>query len=101
MNHPPAFRWSPLGVAAVGVLLGLGLGVASQPMAAAAQPASAQQAPAQAKAAMTVTVASPTRQPLAQTLSATGSLAAWQEAVVGAEVPGLRLVAVPVDWFDE
>jgi RND family efflux transporter MFP subunit len=62
--------------------------------------ATAREAPAQPKAAMTVTVANPGSQALAQTLSATGGLAAWQEAVVGAEVQGLRLVSVPVQVGD-
>lgn len=95
MNTTSLFRLSPLGGATVALLICLGLGLGSQRMAATAQ-----EAPAQPKAAMTVTVANPGSQALAQTLSATGGLAAWQEAVVGAEVQGLRLVSVPVQVGD-
>lgn len=94
MNHNnPPFRGRRLGDTLSALMLFLGVVV--QPVAA-----SAQAAPHQPRAAMTVTVTSPGLQTLAQTLSATGSLAAWQEAVVGAEVQGLRLVAVPVQVGD-
>ena len=92
MNTTSSFRLSPLGGAAAALLICLGVGLGSQRMAATAQ-----EAPAQPKAAMTVTVANPAQQALVQTLSATGGLAAWQEAVVGAEVErGRRLLVEPV-----
>ena len=47
--------------------------------------------PAAAKPALTVTVETPSRANWAQTLTANGSVAAWQEASVGAQTNGLRL----------
>lgn len=46
------------------------------------------------KPAMTVTVAFPQRATWSQTLTANGSVAAWQEASVGSEANGLRLADV-------
>lgn len=63
----------------------------------AADPAPA--APA-ARAALTVTVASPQKTRLAQTVPANGSLHAWQEASVGAEANGWRLAEVAVNVGD-
>jgi HlyD family secretion protein len=50
---------------------------------------------------MTVTVAQPQNQQLSQRLSANGSVAAWQEASVGAEIGGLRLTQVRVNVGDQ
>lgn len=71
-----------MAVAAVAVAAGLALKpekVASAPTAPAPRPA------------LTVAVATPEPQRLPQMLAANGSIAAWQEAVVGAEVAGFRL----------
>lgn len=57
--------------------------------------------PTVAKPAMTVTVAPPQNQQLAQRISANGSVAAWQEASVGAEIGGLRLTDVRVNVGDQ
>ena len=58
-------------------------------------------APAAApKPAMTVTTAKPESASLALQLQANGNIAAWQEASVGAEVPGLRLATVNVNVGD-
>ena len=62
-----------------------------------AAPASAQAAP---KPALTVTVALPERLRLPITLAANGNIAAWQEAVIGAESSGLRLTDVRVNVGD-
>ncbi|MEH3085677.1 MAG: efflux RND transporter periplasmic adaptor subunit [Xylophilus ampelinus] len=54
-----------------------------------------------ARPALTVTVAQPTRSALPVTLAANGSVAAWQEAVIGSEASGLRLTEVRAsvgDW---
>ena len=56
---------------------------------------------AAAKPAMTVTVAQPQNQQLSQRLSANGTVAAWQEASVGAEIGGLRLTEVRVNVGDQ
>ena len=53
-----------------------------------------------AKPALTVTTTQPQTQLLANQLSANGSVAAWQEAVVGSESNGLRLAEVLVNVGD-
>ena len=53
-----------------------------------------------AKAALTVTVTSAQRSDLSTGLTANGSIAAWQEAIVGAESNGLRLAEVRVNVGD-
>ena len=63
----------------------------------AATPANAQAAP---KPALTVTVAIPQSVRLPITLAANGNIAAWQEAVIGAESSGLRLTDVRVNVGD-
>ena len=50
--------------------------------------------------ALTVTLSSPSRVDWPLRLSATGSIAAWQEVVVGAEVSGWRLVEVAAQIGD-
>ena len=72
-------------------------GAAASPAATAAEPGAA---PAAAKPAMTVTTARPETASLALQLQANGNIAAWQEASVGAEVPGLRLATVSVNIGD-
>ena len=56
--------------------------------------------PAPAKPSLTVTVAQPKAGNLAQKISATGNLAAWQEALIGAEANGLRVTEVRVNVGD-
>lgn len=75
-------------------------GAAASPAATAAEPSAAGAAPAAAKPAMTVTTAKPETASLALQLLANGNIAAWQEASVGAEVPGLRLATVSVNIGD-
>lgn len=50
--------------------------------------------------ALTVTLSKPSTDSLPLSLQANGNIAAWQEASVGAEVPGLRLAAVNVNVGD-
>jgi RND family efflux transporter MFP subunit len=50
--------------------------------------------------ALTVTAIRPEPRELPLTLTANGSIAAWQEAVIGAEVGGLRLAAIHVQVGD-
>ena len=71
-----------MGIAVVAVLAGAVL---------AAKAAEDKKVPAVAKPALTVTVVTPQRTELASTLVATGNIAAWQEALIGAEVNGLKL----------
>lgn len=58
------------------------------------------QAPGAAKPALTVTVVTPQTSSLPQTVRANGSLAAWQEAIVGAEANGLKIKEVRVNVGD-
>ena len=51
-------------------------------------------------AAITVTEATATEFPWQDAIKATGAIAAWQEAVTGAEISGQRLVAVMADVGD-
>jgi RND family efflux transporter MFP subunit len=59
---------------------------------AASVAAAARAASGSSRPALTVTVITPQRSDWPQTVAANGSVAAWQELVVGAELPGLRLV---------
>lgn len=56
---------------------------------------------ASAKPALTVATALPQRLELPVTLSANGSIAAWQEAIIGSESNGLRLLQVRVNVGDK
>ena len=55
---------------------------------------------AKIKAALTVTLVSPERSQWPRSLMANGTIAAWQEAVIGTEIGGLRLVDVRVNVGD-
>lgn len=55
---------------------------------------------AQGKPALSVTTTQPLRQSLPVRITANGSVVAWQEAIVGTEVAGLRLTEVRVDVGD-
>jgi RND family efflux transporter MFP subunit len=57
-------------------------------------------APGAPKPALVVTVARPEKAEVADVLTANGSIAAWQEATVGAEVAGLRIAEVRADVGD-
>ncbi|MBL8484625.1 MAG: efflux RND transporter periplasmic adaptor subunit [Rhodocyclaceae bacterium] len=61
---------------------------------------SAAPAAAQPRAALTVTVATATTAEWPLTLAAGGAIAPWQEAVVGAQVAGLRLAEIRVNVGD-
>ena len=54
-------------------------------------------ASAPAKAALTISVVSPAMASVPVLLQANGNIAAWQEALVGAEAAGLRLATVQAD----
>jgi len=72
----------------LGVALALGLSSSGSVQAQVAKPA------------LTVTLASVRQETLPLQLAANGSLAAWQESVIGAQVNGLRLTEVRVDVGD-
>jgi len=85
-------------VALVAACAALAVAVAVQ--AADDKAAKATPAAASAKAALTVTATSAQRSSLSTALTANGSVAAWQEAVVGAESNGMRLAEVRVNVGD-
>jgi RND family efflux transporter MFP subunit len=66
----------------------------------AAQAADDRQLPAAAKPSLTVTVVTPQTASMAQKISANGNLAAWQEAIIGAEANGLKITDVRVNVGD-
>jgi RND family efflux transporter MFP subunit len=86
----------PLALAAASLLLAAGGGTAllvhaqdsKAPAAAAPRPA------------LTVTVTTPLRATVATAVAANGNIAAWQEAIVGAEANGMRLAEVLVNVGD-
>ena len=63
--------------------------------ASSAGPAAAAVTPA-----LTITTTRPLRQAWSRTLGAQGSISAWQEAVIGAEVGGMRIAEVRVNVGD-
>ena len=66
----------------------------------AASDKSASAAPAPGKPALSVSVVQPQRATLGLRVVANGNVAAWQEAIVGAELQGLRLAEVRVNVGD-
>lgn len=66
----------------------------------AAAPVSSGASAVQARPALTVTVTKPQSQRWPVTLTANGSIAPWQEIVVGSEISGLRLTDVLVNVGD-
>jgi HlyD family secretion protein len=85
-RHPQVIA----GLLALALLLGAGrLGAQDDPKAAAAP-----------KPALTVSTVQPRQVQLPVTIAATGNIAAWQEASVGAEAGGQRLTEVRVNVGD-
>jgi HlyD family secretion protein len=84
---------------AIGAISLPAIGLFSSQTQAQGSPAAKSVAPA-AKAALTVSSVSPTSGNLAVKLSANGTIAAWQEASIGAEVNGLKLSDVRVNVGD-
>jgi HlyD family secretion protein len=102
--HSPRPLWKrPFVLVSVLVLAALALWLLLRPAAKPDGPATtaaAKAASAPVQPSLTVTVTSPQRADWPQTVSANGGIAAWQEAVIGAEVPGLRLTEVAVQIGD-
>jgi len=92
MNKPTTFQ-SLTGASALVLLIGAATFAFNHE--AASQPA-----PTPARAALTVTVVSPETRDLVQQLTVNGTVAAWQEASVGAEAAGLRVAEVYVNVGD-
>ncbi len=95
LSKVPARVWT-LSAACVAVLAAIAL-LGGGP--AGAQPAADGKKAAQAapKAALTVQVVTPQQATVPETLSVSGNVAPWQEAVIGSEVYGLRLAEVLVE----
>jgi len=81
-----------IGVLFAALLLLIGIGVA---IGRVSQPAPSSEAPA-ANPALSVSAIRPQTHDIPLSLTANGSIAAWQEAVIGAEIGDLRLSAVNV-----
>jgi RND family efflux transporter MFP subunit len=77
-------------LAALSVLVGVGI------IADLGNPSAAADTAAEPKPALSVTVIQPALLDIPMTLTANGSIAAWQEAIIGAEVSDLRLIEVNV-----
>ena len=91
MNKPSTWYASAAALALSVLHIGLAVGPAQ------AQPAAASAAP---RPALTVTVTQPQPAAWQLRLNAAGSIAAWQEAIIGAEGNGARLVEVLVGVGD-
>jgi HlyD family secretion protein len=88
---------SGLGIAAAVAVIG-GYLVMTGPQPEPAESPETRPAP---RPALTVSVVRPERVEWPDSIQASGSIAAWQEAIVGAEVTGLRLDEVLVDVGDQ
>jgi HlyD family secretion protein len=83
------------------VLAGVCLSACGDKAAAPADKASAPQAAASgSKASLTVQVVKALKQDWPRTLTAHGAIAPWQEAIIGAELSGIRLLDVNVNVGD-
>jgi RND family efflux transporter MFP subunit len=91
----------PLIIAGVLVLLAIA-GVAVSVLRGSPAPSTVPvSGPVQDRASLTVALASPVFMSWQETMQVAGGIYAWQEASVGAEVSGLRLVEVNVDVGDQ
>lgn len=96
MKLPPMKK--PAALAAAALLLAAGAAATLLVHAASDKTPTAAAAPA--RAALTVTVTAPVRATVATGVAANGNVAAWQEAIVGAEAQGMRLLDVRVNVGD-
>jgi len=102
MNHPRQPRAFPRPLTWSLVAAGLAGAIATtfRVDAATEAPAAAASAPAAGRPALAVKVVQQQRADLPVKLSANGSVAAWQEAIVGTESNGLRVTEVLVNVGD-
>ena len=94
MNFLDNKRNAIISVAGCALILGIAALFSSQIKAADDKKA------APAKAALTVTTVQPVQSSLSLKLPANGTVVAWQEAIIGSEANGLRLVDVRVNVGD-
>ncbi len=78
-------------IAASLVAVAVAVAVAVTGLAAIATGSATEEKSAAAKPALTVTTTRPAPSAIAATFGATGNIAAWQEAIIGAQVQGLRI----------
>lgn len=97
-HRPTRAQLTAAGLALATVAVAVTAFVSHVTAQAADKPAATAAAPA--KAALTVNVVQPQRAALPLTVPANGSIAAWQEAVVGAEGAGWRIADVKVNVGD-
>jgi len=99
-----AFKPLTLSLVTAGMLalagLGLGLGLFSPP-SVAANAADSTKPPAATKPSLTVSISQPQTATVPIKLSANGNVAAWQEAIVGAETAGLRVLELKAQVGDQ
>ena len=97
-------RWAVAGALIVAVgglaLWSLGSRAPATDGPTAAVPAQHGKSDTAARPALTVTLIRPAREDWPRTLAAQGNVVAWQEAIVGGELPGLRIVDVLVNVGD-
>jgi RND family efflux transporter MFP subunit len=91
-------KFSKTGWTKIGLLLASLAGVAMWHSASADKPAAV---PVMGKAALTVTTAILKEVQWKQLINANGSVVAWQEAIIGAEVTGVRITDVRVSVGDK
>lgn len=91
----------PLIIAGVLVVLAIIYGAVSVLRGPPAPPTVPVSGPVQDRASLTVALASPALMSWQENMQVAGGIHAWQEASVGAEVSGLRLVEVNVDVGDQ
>ena len=94
-------RWITVAIVAIAVAGSAMASLSMRARSAGATPPAVAAAQAANRAALTVTLVQPEPMRWPDAVTANGSVAAWQEAVVSAEVGGLRLAEVLVDVGDQ
>lgn len=96
----PALPRTPRRRAALAALSGLALAALAAAAAVTVHAADDKAKPAAARPSLTVTATQAQRATLGTAVNANGNVAAWQEAIVGAEANGARLAEVRVNVGD-
>ncbi|MCW5638944.1 MAG: efflux RND transporter periplasmic adaptor subunit [Rubrivivax sp.] len=94
------FKRNTLVIAALALCTAAAVALWARNSSAVEAPAAAPEPAATAKPALTVTAVRPQLGRLPMQLRANGSIAAWQEAIIGTEANGLRLAEVRVNVGD-
>ncbi len=99
MQYPASFKSKTTLLIAISALLLIGGGLFFY-QKSKSEDKKDDKAPAVGKAALSVSTVSPSNGALGLQLQANGNVAAWQEAIIGAEVNGLKLTEVRVNVGD-